>query len=537
MGTGDWVLLQNCHLAKSWMPNLERIVSAIAESAKQGDPDFRLFLTSMPVSYFPVTVLQNSLKMTNEAPEGMRNNMLRSYNQIVPSDGDDVPSHLNFEMSAKPEEYKKLLFSLVYFHSIVQERRKFGALGWNIRYEFNDSDLETSIAVLRLFLDGQDVIPWDAMNYVTGNINYGGRVTDDWDRRSLMCIMKKFYNDTILASNKKVFLSDTSEKYYVPPTGNFESYKDYIKSLPLSDEPAIFGMHSNAAITFQKKQTRLLLSTVLSIEAVGGGGGGSAAAQDAAVQEMAVTIASNLPGNLLKEDAGRGVFKVDEETQLMSSLDTVLTQEMEKFNKMLNRIRDTLKGIQKAIKGESVMSLDLESMYNSFVINQVPSLWSNVAYPSLKPLGSWIEDLQSRLKFMSGWLQHGEPEVFPLPALFFPQGFLTGVLQTHARKYLISINSLKFSFRVLSPDEISTVEISENVNEGEIDETEEKNEEKKGESLQDSEPIKQSQRDGVLVSGLWMEGLAWNVEKQMLQDCRKGEMFSLLPIIHFLPTD
>ena len=51
--------------------------------------------------------------MTNEAPEGMRNNMLRSYNQIVPSDGDDVPSHLNFEMSAKPEEYKKLLFSLV----------------------------------------------------------------------------------------------------------------------------------------------------------------------------------------------------------------------------------------------------------------------------------------------------------------------------------------------------------------------------------------------------------------------------------------
>ena len=89
----------------------------------------------------------------------------------------------------------------------------------------------------------------------------------------------------------------------------------------------------------------------------------------------------------------------------------------------------------------------------------------------------------------------------------------------------------------VTPDEISTVEISENVNEGEIDETKAKNEEKKGESLQDSEPVKQSQRDGVLVSGLWMEGLAWNVEKQMLQDCRKGEMFSLLPIIHFLPTD
>mgnify|MGYP003327064593 CR=1 FL=1 len=84
--------------------------------------------------------------------------MLRSYNQIVPGDGEDVPGHMNFETSAKSTAYKKLLFSLVYFHSIVQERRKFGALGWNIRYEFNDSDLETSISVLRLFLDGFGIL-------------------------------------------------------------------------------------------------------------------------------------------------------------------------------------------------------------------------------------------------------------------------------------------------------------------------------------------------------------------------------------------
>ena len=80
----------------------------------------------------------------------------------------------------------------------MQERRKFGPLGWNIRYDFNTTDLEVSIETLRMFLDEQEVIPWAALEYVNGHINYGGRVTDDWDRRNLICMLRRFSSTRIL---------------------------------------------------------------------------------------------------------------------------------------------------------------------------------------------------------------------------------------------------------------------------------------------------------------------------------------------------
>ena len=92
----------------------------------------------------------------------------------------------------------KLVWGLCFFHAIILERKKFGPLGWNIRYEFNDSDLETSKTVLRMLLNEQESIPWDALLFVTGEINYGGRVTDDWDRRCLMTILKKFMHAEVL---------------------------------------------------------------------------------------------------------------------------------------------------------------------------------------------------------------------------------------------------------------------------------------------------------------------------------------------------
>ena len=103
-------------------------------------PEYRLWLTSAPTSKFPVSVLQNGIKLTKEPPNGVKNNIAAFVNEI----DDDVYNSPILELKNKTMEYQKLLYSLAFFHAVILERKKFGAIGWNIQYEWMASDLQTS---------------------------------------------------------------------------------------------------------------------------------------------------------------------------------------------------------------------------------------------------------------------------------------------------------------------------------------------------------------------------------------------------------
>lgn len=113
---------------------------------------------------------------------------------------------------------------------------------------------------------------------------------------------------------------------------------------------------------------------------------------------------------------------------------------MTKFNRLLRVMRSSLIDLEKAIFGFILMSETLDEMFIRLQNGQVPAIWAKVAYPSLKPLASWFTDLVKRVEFMAEWLANGNPTSYWVSGMYFPQGFLTGVLQTHARQYRIAID-------------------------------------------------------------------------------------------------
>ncbi|XP_015117111.1 dynein heavy chain 5, axonemal [Diachasma alloeum] len=482
MGTaeneGFWVLCQNCHLSIDYMNEL---VSFIQEN-QPSHPNFRIWMTTESHLLFPISLLQMSIKFTYEPPQGVRAGLLATY------------SNMNQEMldQCDARQYIPLVYAISFLHTVVQERRKFGALGWNIPYEFNSTDWLATCMFINNHLNYSDLkrgLSWQTIRYMIGEVQYGGRVTDDYDKRLLNTFTKVWFADTLFNEDFVFY-----KGYTVLSFKNVAEYLSAIDSMPSVDPPQIYGLHRNADITYQSRIIQDVLDTVISIQPKGSTG----------------TVGETREGNVLRQAKEMldklplpfDPFYIKARLQTMGiteSMTIFLKQEMDRMQILLKIVRLTLQNLLLAIEGVIIMNEDLRDTLDNIYDARIPRIWRSRSWDS-STLGFWVTELLERNQQFSKWITISRPDSFWMTGFFNPQGFLTAMRQevTRAHKGWALDNVTLYN------------EVTRHM----------------------FEEIKSPPNEGVYVHGLFLEGGGWERRSNRLRESLNKILHVEMPVIH-----
>ncbi|CAF0752391.1 unnamed protein product [Didymodactylos carnosus] len=484
---GKWILLQNCHLGLGF---LEELLETITTTESVNDA-FRCWLTTEPHAQFSINVLQSSIKYTYEPPQGVKAGLKRTFAGLT-QEVVDVSALF---------EWKVMLYAVAFLHTTVQERRKFGSLGWNIPYEFNQSDFSATIQFVQNHMDEMGSkwnVSWPTVRYMIGEVHYGGRVTDDFDKRLLNTYTRVWFLDNMFTDK-----FEFAQNYKIPRCKTIQEFRNHVDQMSLFDSPNVFGLHPNADIAYQTNTADSILATIVNIQPKDAGAGGGET-REAVVYRQCDDMLSKLPEDYTPHEV-RGALQ---KQGTLQPLNIFLKQEVDRMQRVITVVRNTLKDLKLAIDGTIIMNENLKDALDNIYDARVPGTWRKVSWDSAT-LGFWFSDLLDRNAQFHAWLFIGRPSAFWLTGFFNPQGFLTAMRQEITRNHKgWSLDSV-----VLANDVMK---------------------------MATKEEVSQPPGEGVYVYGLKIDGAAWRMSREKgghLCDPPPKQLYADLPIVHIYATN
>ncbi|CAL1684795.1 unnamed protein product [Lasius platythorax] len=439
---GGWVFLQNCHHAASWIPRLERICENLNLSGTS--LDFRLWLSSCSIPDFPISVLQNSLKIAYDYPLRLKQSLLRAYRS------EPVRSKEFFEgCPGRDKEFSKLLYGLCFFHGIVRERRHFGPQGWNVSYDFDHADFEISVRQLQNFISEAENnnVPFDTLLYLIGECNYGGKIVDSLDQRCLGYLLDSFCNARVISDSEYSFSNCT--EHSVPRRCEYRDIIKHINDMQLDASPEAFACDENALIVKDAAIAREFLESVSYLDQIGSPNY-EIVAQDRVLRAID-EINSKLPA----------LFNVDEIRDkypliTREPLNAILIHEAELINEVLAAIADSLSNLKSALNGEIILTDSLEDLSAEIDSNKVPRAWRPIGFGVVTGyLPNFINLLLKRVSFVQNWRETDLPRIIYLDALSCCKRFLSAILLVFSRRRDIPVEQITLDLRVTNNDSTS----------------------------------------------------------------------------------
>ena len=446
---GDWVVLQNIHLMKRWLP----LLAAKLNTLLTGNPHqaTRIFLTAEAPSsaecktHIPLSVLHNSVKVTSEPSVDPKTSLLQSVNSITPE---------LFNSTSRPDEFRSVLFGLCFFHTLVVGRGRFGKPGWSRTYAFNNGDVQASVDVASAYLEKvTNDIPWPDLRYLVGEIMYGGHVVDCWDQRILQAQLSR-----IIRSAPK------NEDHLLAPglcmpalaESNHHFLLEFVDGLFIEDGPELFGLPLTAERTLLTQESSTMLSQLrhlITLPGASAGTSGSNTQEDNVLETMLGTFPARCPGLIDVETLHEQLQKE------FNVYGLVLAHEMVMFNCLVTEVTSSLAQLNGALNGECVMSESLETMRLALTANALPRSWKKLSFASEKSVGAWTDQLICVHAQLLKWSEEvGVPKLVALGMLFRPKSFLAAVLHASAGKLKVAMDKLELTTSVTrkTPDDVST---------------------------------------------------------------------------------
>ncbi|KAJ3639667.1 hypothetical protein Zmor_003011 [Zophobas morio] len=418
---GLWICLQNCHLLSSWLPLLDLKLEEIDYSNTH--ENFRLWLTTNETNAFPISLLERSVKITKESPQGIQNKMLNLFlNNPVSS-----PSFYT-NCPGKHEAFIRLMYSVAFLHCIVQERHKYGPYGWNVPYSFNEDDFCLSVYELQSIINNRSD-PCQEIIYLVEKCSYGGYITNQMDCRLFGVIVRDYLR---LCNDFHI------HGFTVPVKIDHQDCINHIVKLPELDECETFGLHENYESVRETKHSRLILQSI------------KITFNDTIINKKVLNV-SDMIQDLLSQLPEE--FALHEKPNMADIMALIILHELKSYNWLLRTIKKSLTDLDKIINESLIMTDQYEKIHTSISNNEVPASWSRETYENSYSLSNFMKDLIARIDYFRKF-EYSVKQIIWLGCFFQPKALLVTIKLLHSKERDIPVDEIIFQFEKVKDIEL-----------------------------------------------------------------------------------